>query len=322
MGMNPALKKRFYEGLSRERLLRFAEMAGVRQFASLTHSERAERLSKREDLFVNVVFNHMALTKKDLTGIARSLGIDLAGLRSSESTEQAIRDCLSGRTRKGAKSAAPPITANDIWKEAQRLSMPVVHLKALRQPAKSQPLAAIWNKTPQGGKGKRLWLIVDLRQHPVEELRENGILHIFDSSGERGSAVLKRDKLPPPQAGQVALYAVAAKDLPCAEIVMHNAQDRLKAWGRQVKWDTVDSFSEELRPLRRYEAKWEAAHPSQKFHGGSVYAQLGGWPVTWPEESAEQQLGRRLVVRTYENSEPWLEVFRRGKSYEVRIRIT
>jgi hypothetical protein len=74
--------------------------------------------------------------------------------------------------------------------------------------------------------------------------------------------------------------------------------------------------------LRRFEEKWEATHPSRKSHGGSIYAQLGGWPVTWPDESAAQQLRREPVLRTYANSEPWLEVFRRGKSYDVRIRIT
>jgi hypothetical protein len=74
----------------------------VRQFASLTHSERAERLGKREDLYVNVDFNQ-GLTKGDLTGVAKSLGIDLAGLRSSEKIEQAIRD-LSERENQQRRS--------------------------------------------------------------------------------------------------------------------------------------------------------------------------------------------------------------------------
>lgn len=164
--------------------------------------------------------------------------------------------------------------------------------------------------------------MVDLRHHPDEGLRANGVLHVFDSPGERGSAVLKRGKLPAPQPGQLALYGVAAEDLPCPEIVMQKGGDALQAWGREVNWETADPRSDAIQPLLRYEGKWESTHPGRNSHGGSVYAQLGGWPITWPDESAQEQLRRQLVLRTYENSEPWLEVFRRGKGYDVRLRIT
>src|SRR5687768_3825275 len=97
MGMKPAVKKQFFEGFSKERLARFAESAGMRQSASLTHAERAERLSRKEDLYVNAAFMHMAFTRKDLTAIARCMAVDPAGLPSSESIEQAIRDALNGR---------------------------------------------------------------------------------------------------------------------------------------------------------------------------------------------------------------------------------
>ena len=289
----------------------------------MPHAECAERLSRKDDTYVRAALMHSAFTKKDLTAIAKSMGIDLAGMRSAESIEQAIRDCLDGRTPKRGTSTTPAVTSQDIWKEARRLSKPVVHLKALRQPAKSQPLAAIWNKTPQAQGNKRLWLIVDLRHHPDKDLRENGVLHVFDSSGERGSAVLQRGKLPAPQAGQTALYAMEAQDLPGPEVVMHNAGDALKTGGRKVKWESADPWSDAMRPLLKFEEKWETTyHPSRGLRRGSVYAQLGGWPVTWPDESAAEQLNRPLVLRTYENSEPWLEVFRRKQGYDVRIRIT
>jgi hypothetical protein len=323
MGMKPAVKQQFFEGHSKERLARWAESAGAKQFATLTHAERAERLSRQGDYVVHAALGHLShFTRKDLTAIAGSMQIDLAGLRSSESIEQAIRACLNGRAPQRRAATTAMITSQDLWKEAQRLSLPVLHLKAVRRPAKSQPLAAIWNKTPQGPANKRLWLMVDLRHHPDKGLRENGVLYVFDSPGESGSAVLKRDKLPGPQPGQSALYGVPAQDLPCPEIVMQKGGEAIQAWGREVNWESADPRSDAIQPLLRYEVKWEATHPSRKSNGGSVYAQLGGWPVTWPDESAGKQLQRQLVLRTYANSEPWLEVFRRGKSYDVRLRIT
>ena len=323
MTMKPAVKKQFFAGLPKSQLARWAESAGIRQFASMTPVEQAERLGERPDYVINAVLGHLSrFTKQDLTAIATSMQIDLAGLRSSESIERAIRDCLNGRTPKQSTVKSAAITSQQIWKEAQRLSLPVAHLKALRQPANSKRPVAIWNKTPQGEGSKRLWLMVDLRQHPNTKLRENGVLYVFDSNSESGSAVLKRGELPAVLAGQVALYAVEAQDLPCAEIVMRKGSEELQAWGREVDGETAAPNSDRLLPLRRFEEKWEGTHPSRKSHGGSVFAQLGGWPVTWPDESAAQQLRCELVLRTYQNSEPWLEVFRRGKSYDVKIRIT
>ncbi len=84
------------------------------------------------------------------------------------------------------------------------------------------------------------------------------------------------------------------------------------------KWDAEMGDG----PLEEYEMEWDAAHPYRQFQGGDIYAQLGGWPVTWPEEDAASQLRKRLVLRTYANSEPWIEVFKRGQRYECIERIT
>lgn len=135
MIMKPAVKKQFFEGHTKERLARWAEAGGVKQFASLSHTERAERLSRQKgDHVVHAVLMHLGnYSKKDLAAIATSMQIDLAGLRSSERIEQAIRDCLNGQPPK-QRTASSAITSQDIWKEARRLSMPVLHLKVVRHP--------------------------------------------------------------------------------------------------------------------------------------------------------------------------------------------
>ena len=88
-------------------------------------------------------------------------------------------------------------------------------------------------------------------------------------------------------------------------------------WNLRANWD--DPTFPHLELLHAYDDAWRAEHP---LYTSAVYAQLGGWPLTWPEEGAEEQLSRDLVLRTYRASEPWVEVFQNGESYDVEIRIT
>jgi hypothetical protein len=67
---------------------------------------------------------------------------------------------------------------------------------------------------------------------------------------------------------------------------------------------------------------WDECFPRDMYSHTNVHAQLGGWPITWPDEGADEQLDRQLVLRTYADSEPWIEVFRKGRSFQVVERIT
>jgi len=39
-----------------------------------------------------------------------------------------------------------------------------------------------------------------------------------------------------------------------------------------------------------------------------AYATLGGWTRTWPDSTLQESLGAKLLVQTYAESEPWVEV--------------
>ena len=93
---------------------------------------------------------------------------------------------------------------------------------------------------------------------------------------------------------------------------MKKARPSIRKWHKQI----------EGHQLLEYEYAWSAIHPNEADWGGGIYLQVGGWPVTWPEEDAVSQLRRKLVLRTYYNSEPWIEVFKRGQRYECIERIT
>ena len=107
-------------------------------------------------------------------------------------------------------------------------------------------------------------------------------------------------------------YAVKAKVLPSPEILMKKAKASIRRFEEPMQ----------SRQLADYEDKWSEIHPYHYSDRGDVYAQLGGWPVTWSDEAATDQLHKKLVLRTYADSEPWIEVFKRGQKYECISRIT
>src|SRR5262249_17740336 len=54
-----------------------------------------------------------------------------------------------------------------------------------------------------------------------------------------------------------------------------------------------------------------------------IFAMLGGWHVSWPENDAYDDEQGRLALWTFKDSEPWLEVWQRPSGQlEVVARIT
>lgn len=103
--------------------------------------------------------------------------------------------------------------------------------------------------------------------------------------------------------------------------------------GEDVALPPVDAFEthgrEELR--RVFEApqlpKWlldyEERSPLQDEDQGGVFAILGGWHQLWPEDDAFDVEPGRLVLWTFQDAEPWLEVWQRPSGeLEVVSRIT
>ncbi len=62
-------------------------------------------------------------------------------------------------------------TLRELWEEGERLSKPVLYLKALRKPAQQNRRTAIWTYTEKRSGDSRSWATIDLRHHPDESLR-------------------------------------------------------------------------------------------------------------------------------------------------------
>lgn len=270
------------------------------------------------------------LKAPELKKVAKALGLERipdgeGEIRSAISSFLKDYDTAPIRAQAAEQAARlPPVTVEELSAEAESLQRPVLLLKTR---GREQPVA-IWSADHNRKvSGERLWITVDLRQHPDETLRRDGVLEVsVDAAEGTGRATFRAGKLRRPEGKETNLYGTAAVDRPSLEVVFRKGSKKIRNWLDQMEthgWNVRDGSSGLAFPfhdvLESYRRTWQAGHA---FYANSSTSQLGGWPLTWPDEGAEQQLRRPLVLRTYRASEPWVEVFQSGRGYQVRLRVT
>jgi hypothetical protein len=85
----------------------------------------------------------------------------------------------------------------------------------------------------------------------------------------------------------------------------------------QKDWEYNDNFPDPV--AGEYERYYQSETPIY-FEG--PYAQLGGWHIPWPDGDWAELLGYNLVIWTFRESEPWVEVWETDGAYKVIQRIT
>ena len=68
-----------------------------------------------------------------------------------------------------------------------------------------------------------------------------------------------------------------------------------------------------------YQALWQQNCP---LYRNDVAAAVGGWNMPWPDGDFENLISSELLIWTFEEAEPWIEVFRSGATHRVFQRIT
>lgn len=68
-----------------------------------------------------------------------------------------------------------------------------------------------------------------------------------------------------------------------------------------------------------YEKKYQQQSP---LYAGTADVVLGGWHMMWPEDDAYDEHEGDLILWTFRDAEPWLEVWLSGQRLNVKARIT
>ena len=304
-----------------------AKHMGIKDQGLLSREELAERLANDELAFLSFL-HHMV--DSDLRVTAQVLGIKTDD-KATRELNSATFNLVAGYDRriqkqKLRKRAAklPPMSADELIASASELARPALYL--CNKVTATSTRAAVWSADREPTSEMRPWLAIDLRHHPEERMRREAVLILHADDWGDCMVELKTGHLPKPKQGEVGLYGTMHSELPPLEILFEKGNQRIQKWLDQLEthgWPKRRSPHLPNFPIPDardgYYRHWRTAHP---FFGNTVDAQLGGWPLTWAEQDATEQLQRTLVVRTYKSSDPWFEVFLDVDEFQVVSRIT
>jgi hypothetical protein len=216
------------------------------------------------------------------------------------------------------------VTGSVLISEAERISRPCV---LLCEEGPQDRLAALW-----GGPGvvpapdtlSRHWITVDCRFLPVGLGLSAGCLSIYTCGQDEEIGLAVHDPAAKLGVGRgaVKLFAHQRRSLPPIDAVFRFGSPVVQGWLRSHGWEPdwgYNSNFKDPRPAEHYERAYQAECP---LYSGGAHAVLGGWHFPWPDGDWEELLGRPLLVWTFADSEPWLEVWGGDGDFQVMQRIT
>ena len=118
------------------------------------------------------------------------------------------------------------------------------------------------------------------------------------------------------------LYAYSVPSLPPLEAVFLYGSPMFREWFGQMGWGEDLDRNGPLLDREIENAYVEAQRENLPIDGEHVFAVLGGWHVPWPDGDWLELVDHPLAVMTLADSEPWVEVFDMGDSFQVIQRVS
>jgi hypothetical protein len=211
----------------------------------------------------------------------------------------------------------------DLIAEGKRLAKPCIYL---RDKGEGNPVAA-W-----GGASviaapydtARHWITLDISALPKEFGLTGSCASVFsDEEMIHPAAFVVSEKARfHVGSGSIPLFAHSTLSMPPIDAVFRFGSPAVHAWLAENHWEPDWGYNDNFRDNATANA-YESAFQNQcPLYTGGAHAVLGGWHLPWPDEEWADRLNDKLVLCTFEDSEPWVEVWANGHSFEVIERIT
>lgn len=216
------------------------------------------------------------------------------------------------------------MTEDQLIQEGRKLARPCVYL---RDKGEAHQYAAIWRGTgvvPHSQGPYRHWLTIDCHFLIDSVAGSTGCLSVYTNEDDCQSGIVAID----PQrhlstfTHGTRLFALPGETLPPIEAVFKFGSSAVREWLDANNWDPDWGYSDNFKdrqPADVYQRTYQAQCP---LYSGNAYAVLGGWHFPWPDNDWEQLLQDRLIAWTFEESEPWVEVWEQNRAFRVIQRIT
>lgn len=124
-----------------------------------------------------------------------------------------------------------------------------------------------------------------------------------------------------PCRSRVPLYAEPYVSLPPVDAVFLLGSETVERYLQKYDWPRNEPLNGNFpgEVAHEYQALWQQNCP---LYRNDVAAAVGGWNMPWPDGDFENIISSELLIWTFEEAEPWIEVFRSGATHRVFQRIT
>ena len=216
----------------------------------------------------------------------------------------------------------PFMTTEQIIAEGRRLQRSCFFLR----PEGSGDIAAIWydwNLQSRKLNSHRPLISLDTRVIPQNSTQMSGFATVFvDEAKCTGGCVEILSSWP--KIPGTSLYAHAANILPPIDAVFALGSESIGAWLCENNWTRKERYNENFRAaeiVKPYLELWRREFPI--FFDSDIYAAIGGWHLPGQDSDWHDLLDERLMVLTFREAEPWVEVWRmRTGQFKVIQRTT
>ena len=239
--------------------------------------------------------------------------------------ESRLRDRATRTNSKGIRNArkrsvdgrGEQVECPDLLEQGWLLARP-----ALRLAASGDRYAAVWGGqgivAPPSRGSWRHWLTVGCAHLPLNPRGLTGLISIYESDSDSKIKVVhdSRMRLPRQPNGE-KMFGTRFKCLPSVGVVLSKGNSEIRRWLRgQGVWsgDTEGAHFDDQDPVDHYEAGFERHHP---YFLNDCDAMLGGWGIVYPDSNWRNLMSKSLLVTTFRDSEPWLEVYDSGKAFSA-----
>lgn len=118
------------------------------------------------------------------------------------------------------------------------------------------------------------------------------------------------------------LYAELSRSLPPLDAIFRFGSAEVHRWLAELGWSPDSGYNDNFKGkevARSYEKIYQNELP---LYSGGAHAVIGGWHLPWPDGDWDELVDKSLVLWTFEDSEPWVEVWQEESGFRVIPRIT
>jgi hypothetical protein len=205
--------------------------------------------------------------------------------------------------------------------EGMRLSKPCIHLRAGDGASEVQ---GIW-----GGQGvlevphKSDWVHrVSVACSALQLLgfELEGCLSVYESAGGCIAEIDSTAGLPHSSTSGLVLLGSPMMSFPPLDAVCLYGNSEIEEWLKSEGLSRNDAADlDGTRLGDAYQREYQARSPLYVENADVV---LGGWHMIWPEDDAYDENKGSLLLWTFRDAEPWIEVWLNGGQLDVKERIT